>query len=66
MFEVNQRQAYPGVQFFYLWNKEIWAAIKGSKHLIGKAPLETAVLVPNPSTLRLYGLPKLHKDDNPL
>ena len=46
--------------------KTVRQLINSSKFLITTEPLRKSLLIPNPVPPRLYGLPKLHKEGEPI
>mgnify|MGYP000934471646 CR=1 FL=1 len=69
-FKLDQKRTLMSIRApdfdFDDYHNEIRAATNSSKHLIDKEPIGKVLLVPNPSVLRIYGLPKVHKEGSPL
>ena len=69
-FKLDQKRTLMSIRApdfdFDDYHNEIRAATNSSKHLIDKEPIGKVLLVPNPSVLRIYGLPKVHKEGTPL
>ena len=51
---------------FDLYNGKIRAVIIKGKHLIDTEPIRKALLIPNPTVLRIYGLPEVHEEGSAL